>query len=158
MKSNVRPRTKTRIRTTSSTLGVSSSMLERDVAENRGDFFGLVGGVLEELINVVPAHRLDQLGDLVDTVVQRRDCLGEEIVGLVLEPMDLLGGALQRVGAPTLLEQRHALRDQLGLLKDDFRELKRYLRRLIDSVQTHATRDLFDPVDHIVERRREMAD
>ena len=109
-------------------------MLLRTVATS----FAFVGRVLEELVQVVPAHRFDQLRHLGDAVVQRGDGLGQQIVGLVFEPMDLLGGALQRFGLAAFFEQRHRARDLLGLFEDDFGELTGDGRRLIDAVQVDA--------------------
>src|SRR5438105_587278 len=90
MKSKTRPRIKIARSSKRSTLGVSSGILQRDVAEDRGHGLGLVGGVLEQLVQVLPAHRVDQLGDFGNAVVERRQCLREQVVGLVFEPMDLL--------------------------------------------------------------------
>src|SRR5215211_4264383 len=64
MKSNVSPRRMMTTSSTSSGLSVSSGILERDVAQRCGDTLCLVGRVLEQLVQVVPAHRLDQLRDL----------------------------------------------------------------------------------------------
>src|SRR4051794_34487776 len=69
MKSKVTPSARMMMRTSRSAFSVTSGILEGDVAEDGGDVLGLVGGVLEELVEVVPAHRGDELGDLSDAVV-----------------------------------------------------------------------------------------
>src|SRR5438477_552113 len=56
MKSNVRPSARMRRRTNRSRLGVSSGILERDIAQDGGDGLGFIGRVLEQLVEVVPAH------------------------------------------------------------------------------------------------------
>src|SRR5206468_4581492 len=52
MKSNVTPSARISSRTRRSAFRVTSGILERDVAQNGGDVLGLVGGVLEKLIQV----------------------------------------------------------------------------------------------------------
>src|SRR5216683_3032669 len=90
MKSKIRPRIRIRSRTSRSTLSVSSGILEGDVAQNGRHSLRLVGCVLEQLVQVVPAHGFDELRDLGDSVVQRGNRLREQIVGFVLQPVDLL--------------------------------------------------------------------
>src|SRR5438105_10251631 len=107
MKSNVRPRTRITSSSSRSPLSVTSGILQGDIAEDSGDRLGLVGGVLEQLVQIVPAHRLDQLGHLGDAVVQRRQGLREQVVRFVLESMDLLGRALQTLSLAAIAEQRY---------------------------------------------------
>src|SRR5689334_20633345 len=125
MKSKTSPRTRISSSSARSALSVggTSSILERDVAQDGGHPFGLVGRVLEELVQVVPAHRFDQLRHLDDAVVQRGDRLRQQIVGLVLESMDFLGGTLECFGLAAFFEQWYRPRNLLGLFEDDFGEL-----------------------------------
>src|SRR5262249_44032985 len=76
--------------------GQTSGMLGGDVAQHRRQVFGLVGSVLEELVQVVPAHRGNQLRHFGDAVVERRRGLGEQIVAFVFEPMNLLQRLVER--------------------------------------------------------------
>src|SRR5450432_3061171 len=98
MKSKMSPRTRMKIRTNRSALGVNSGILQADIAQHRSYVFALIGCVFEQLVQIVPAHSLDELRDLGDPVVQRRDRLCEQVVGFVLEAMDLLRGAIERFG------------------------------------------------------------
>src|SRR5579872_555221 len=102
-----------------------SGVLEGDVVEHRGDGFGLVGGVLEQLVEVVPAHRVDQLGNLSHPVVQVGDGIRQQVITLVFEAVNLLRGPLERLGLGTSVQQGHGASDLLGLLENDFRELAR---------------------------------
>src|SRR2546430_11169559 len=104
MKSKTRPRTRITNRSSRSPLSVRSGILQRDVAEDGGHGLGLVGSVLEQLVQVIPAHRFDQLGNLGDAVVQRRQGFGQQVVGFVLESMDLLGRALQTLSLASVAE------------------------------------------------------
>ena len=104
-------------------------MLERDVAQHRGDVFPLVRRVFEQLIQIVPAHRRDQLRYLSDPVVQGGDRFGQEIVGFILKPMNLMQVRVELGILLFLLEERDGLRDLLALCQDDFPELPRELGR-----------------------------
>src|ERR671932_2388888 len=64
MKSKLSPRRRISSRRNSSVLGVSSGIFERDIAEDHRHVLALVGRVLEELVEIVPAHGLDELWHL----------------------------------------------------------------------------------------------
>src|SRR5262249_58939969 len=158
MKSNVRPRMTMRSMTASSGLGGRAGMFERDVAQYNSDPLGLVGGVFQELVNVVPTHRLDQLRHLGYPVVQVGDRVREQVVALVLQAMDLLRGMVHGLRVAALFEQRHRFGDLLALFEDDLAELPGNRRWLVEPIQADAARDFLDPVDDVVQRRGQVAD
>src|SRR5439155_24638130 len=135
MKSKTRPRIKIARSSKRSTLRVSSGILKCDIAEDRGHGLGFVGGVLEQLVQVLPAHRVDQLGDFGNAVVERRQCLREQVVGFVFEPMDLLGRALQAFGLATFPEHGHRPGNLLGLFEAHLGELASDRGGRIDAIQ-----------------------
>src|SRR5438034_8589762 len=98
MKSKARPSARITTSRTSSPLSVSSGILQGDVAEDSGHGLGLIGRVLEELVQITPAHRLDQHRDFSDTVVESGNRPREQVIAFVLEPMNLLRRALELRG------------------------------------------------------------
>src|SRR3990172_9667921 len=133
-------------------------ILERDVLEYDGHFFRLVGGILEQLVDVVPAHRLDKLRDLRHAFVKTRYRLGQEIVALVLEAMNFVGRTLQFLRILGLSEHRNRLGDLLRLVENDVAEALRQRRSLVDVIEPHAPGRFFDPVDHVVQSRGQLTD
>src|SRR5579859_426278 len=158
MKSKTTPRVKIESSRKRSTLSVSSGILQRDIAEDSCHMFAFVSGVLEQLVQIVPAHRFDQLGDLGDPVVQRRNGFGQEVVSFVLEPMDLVRRAPQGLDLTAILEQRDSARDLLRLFENHLGELPCDQGGLIDAIQMNPSGDFLDPVDDVVERGGQVTD
>src|SRR5438477_4641891 len=143
MKSNTRPRTRISNRSSSSPLKVRSGILQGDIAQDGGHGLGLIGRILEQLVQVVPAHRLDQLGYFSDAVEQGRQGFGEQVVRFVFQSMDLLRRALQTFGLAAVAEQRYRPGNLLGLFEDHLGELACNRRRLIDPIQVDTSGNLF---------------
>src|SRR5258706_10047763 len=81
---------------------VSSGMLDRDPLDDVGDVLGLVDGLLEETVDLLP---LDDLERMAATREEIGDRLARELVALVLEPMDLDPVRLQPL-EPALIRER----------------------------------------------------
>src|SRR5829696_7111894 len=131
-----------------STLGV----LDRDALEDVRDALRRVDGVLEPLEDVLPAdheHRVDP------RLEQRRERLAHDPVALVLVAV-----YLDREVADVLepAQPLDRLRDLLARLVQDPRLLLGLRHRRLDPVQREEVRHLLDPVDDVVEPRRQRVD
>src|SRR3981081_4493484 len=76
MKAKTRPGTRISNRSSSSPLKVRSGILQGDIAQDGGHGLGFIGRILEQLVQIVPAHRLDQLGDFGEPAQQAGQGLG----------------------------------------------------------------------------------
>src|SRR5437764_5940536 len=146
MKSKPSPIATIRTRTTNAVSG----MLQHDPFERVGDVLGAVRRVLQLLIELAPADRADQRGDVGRVVVEAGERVVEHVVGLVLQPVDVDGGPQHRVMLPGVLQLRDRLGDQLRLLGDDPRQQAGALGRLVDAVEPQPPARLLDVIDEVV--------
>src|SRR6266700_4164192 len=80
MKSKTRAMATIRTSVRRAALGI----LHHDSFQRVGDILGAVGGVLQALVNLSPADRRNQAGDIPDALEQLHKCTVEHLVGLAL--------------------------------------------------------------------------
>src|SRR4051795_10962875 len=151
VKSNARAAatTMTRIRSLfTGRLGV----LDDDALEDVRDRLGGVDGVLEPLVDVLPAnhdHRVDA------ALEQRGHRLARDAVAVVLEPVHL-DRVVRHVAE--VAQPRHRLGDLARGLHEHVGEPLRLLERGLDLVEAEVVGDLFRVVDDVVEGARQRVD
>src|SRR5579875_2355656 len=153
MKSKTSPMTTMRMSTKNAPLGI----LEYDSFHRVGDVLGVIGGVFEQLVELAPANLLDQLRDVFDTVVEHRQRLGESVVGLVLQPVDLNRAAKHLVRLLRVLQLGDGVAQQRCLLGDDLGHMSRVVGCLSDPIEPDPPAGLLDEIDEVVELGGEAA-
>src|SRR5207248_4706441 len=122
MKSKTIPSATTTIRI------VTSGILLDHGPQDVSHVFTPVGGVLDDLQDLLPAEQLEPVAPFLD---QPRQCHPQHAVGLVLQSVDL-DRALLDLGEPLLVRQeRHGYRDLLGHLQDQAGQAPRPRHRLL---------------------------
>src|SRR5829696_7664131 len=136
-----------------------SGIFEEDPLQHVGNVLGPVGRVFEQLVELAPAQRVDEVRDRLHAIVEAGEYGVEGVVGLVFGPVQLEDGRPQRVGsAAGALQLRNGAGDGLGLLDQDAGEQAGGLGRCAEAVEPEPFASLFEIVDEVVERRRQVAD
>src|SRR5215216_4184151 len=113
MKSNTNASATMTSRTSSSVSGI----FNEDAFEGVGDVLTAIGRVLQDLVELAPAERADELRNLRHPVVERRQGGAERVVPLVLQPVQLQDVPTQFLGvAPGLFQERYGASDGVTLL------------------------------------------
>src|SRR4051794_18743549 len=129
-----------------------SGVLDHDALEDVRGGLRRVDGILEPLVDVLPAddhHRVDP------ALEQRGQGLAHHAVALVLQPVDLdreVVDVLERA------QPWDCAAELAGGLVQDPRHLQRLLHRRLDAVEAHEVGHLLDEVDDVVERGGQRVD
>src|SRR5918995_967836 len=141
------------------TIRAGSTMLEIDAFQDVGDVLGAIRRVFEQPVELSPAHAVDQCWDVGRVVVENGQRLIEDIIGLVLEAMDLDDVAADLIAVlANVAEQRTALGKPPRLFVQEAREEPRRLGRLRKPVQPEALSGFLGGVDQVVELDGKLAD
>src|SRR5438093_2812373 len=129
-----------------------SGVLHDDALEDVGDVLAAVGGLFEELQDLLP---LDDLDRVLFFREEGADGRLKGAVRLVLEAVDLDRPLRDTFAA---LERLDRVDDLLGGIEDDARQLARPRTNALDVVQADDRRRRVDRVHDVVERARERVD
>src|SRR5512132_3290063 len=126
-----------------------SGVLDGDAVHRVRDAHALIDRDLERLVHLLPANHRDRIGRAGE---QRTHRLVVDRVPFLLEMLDPRG-VLAHLARP--LDRHHRLRDELRRAADHVGHLLGRLTHLVDVQHDDASRGAVEPVDHVVEPRRQ---
>src|SRR6266571_489912 len=122
-------------------------ILRHNVAQHVGDVLAVVRGLLEDLRDLLELD--DRHG--IFLMEERRDRVVHEVVGHVLEAVDLDGDPLDPIGLLHVTDHPDGLLEEPRPVLDHVSELHHRLGRTINFVEADPARGRLDHVEHIVE-------
>src|SRR5581483_1666137 len=95
------------------------SILHHDPFQSIGNVFGAIGGVLQMLVDLTPAHGFDKIVNVTHAIELRGECLIKHLVGFTFEPVYVYRALEQLVPLPPVFKQCHSTGDEGCLLIDN---------------------------------------
>src|SRR5437588_419742 len=151
-------KSKTRATIRMSIRSAKLGMLHHDPFQRVGDVLGPVGGVLQVLINLSPADRLDEAADILDAFEQLHERPVEHFVSFILQTVDVYRTFQQVVPLPPVFQVRHGAGEQLRLVGYDARQEAGVLGWRLDTIEPDSSGRLLDGIDEVVESAGQACD